>query len=67
MKDGRWTEVTTSAHTHERAGLDYLRRNLPDRDPYRAWSNFTFIGDDGSLNEVDCLVVTPSKVWLVEI
>lgn len=67
MREGLWTEVTTSEYAHERAGLDYLRRNLPDREPYRAWSNFTFIAEDGSLNEVDCLVVTPTQVVVVEI
>jgi serine/threonine protein kinase len=40
---------------------------LPDRDPYRAWANFELIADDGSINEVDLLVLGPAGLFLVEI
>lgn len=62
-----WTEVTTSEHDHERAALHYIRTNFPDREPFRAWSNFMFIADDGTRNEVDLFAVTPTGVYLVEI
>lgn len=67
LRDGLWTEVTRSEHHHEREGLAYVRRALPDREPYRAWSNFTFVAEDGKLYEVDLLVVTPGGVYLVEL
>jgi len=45
--------------------LGFVRTRFPDRDPYRVWANFEFIGDDGSVNEVDPLVLallaTPSR------
>ena len=44
-----------------------MRERLPDHEPYRAWSNFEFIALDGSINEVDLLVLTPKGFFLVEI
>lgn len=41
-QDGRWTTVTPSEYEHERRALEYLRTRMPDAEPYRAWSNFTF-------------------------
>jgi hypothetical protein len=40
---------------------------LPDYDPWRGWSNFEFINDEGRVNEVDLLVLTPAGLVLVEI
>lgn len=67
MQEGRWTTVTPSQFDHERAALDHVRRLLPDTEPYRAWSNFTFTADTGHVYEVDLLVATPSGLYLVEI
>ena len=63
----RWKEITRSEFPWERAALDYVRENLPDHEPYRAWSNFEFIADDSSVNEVDLLILTPKGFFLVEI
>jgi hypothetical protein len=41
--------------------------NLPDSDPWFAWSNFTFIDTNGRPSEVDLLVVAPRGVYLIEI
>ncbi len=62
-----WTEITPSQFPWEREALEFIRRHLPDHEPYRAWSNFEFIADDGSINEVDLLVLTPKGFFLVEI
>lgn len=62
-----WVDVTTSGFDHERAALDFIRQRFSTRSPFRAWSNFTFMADDGTLNEVDLLVVSPTGVYLVEI
>jgi serine/threonine protein kinase len=67
VKTGRWIEVTESQYPWEREALDYLREKLPDTEPFRAWSNFEFVALDGSLNEVDLLVVSLYKIYLVEI
>ena len=63
----RWTEITPSEFPWEREALTFVREGLPDHEPYRAWSNFEFIADDGSINEVDLLVLTPKGFYLVEI
>ncbi len=67
MTETRWTTVQESDYPWERAALAYVRELLPDADPFRAWSNFEFIGLDGSINEVDLLVVSAERVFLVEI
>jgi len=67
MKEPRWNTVTTSEYDWERAALEYLREGLPDHEPYRAWANFEFIAEDGSVNEVDLLLVSLSRIFLVEI
>jgi serine/threonine protein kinase len=67
MSEGRWTEVEPSPHAHEREALDFVRRRLPNSDPWRAWSNFTFVDSTGRPSEVDLLVVGPSGVYLIEI
>ena len=40
---------------------------MPEQEPFCAWSNFEFVADDGSINEVDLLVVSLYKIYLVEI
>lgn len=67
MKPPRWTVASPSAYDWEREALEFIRENLPDRDPWKAWSNLEFIDDDGRVNEVDLLVLTPDGLVLVEI
>ncbi|GAA2411571.1 BREX system serine/threonine kinase PglW [Streptomyces glaucosporus] len=67
MREGRWTTVTESEFDHERRGLEAIREKLPDADPWRAWSNFTFTANTGHVREVDLLVVAPGGVYLVEL
>ncbi|MGA2255560.1 MAG: NERD domain-containing protein, partial [Thermoguttaceae bacterium] len=67
MSTGNWTKVTESKYPWERDALDFVRRQFPPHEPYRAWANFEFIADDGSINEVDLLLFTPMGFFLVEI
>ena len=62
-----WITVAESAFPWEMAALRYLRERLPEQEPFRAWANFEFVADDGSINEVDLLVVSLYKIYLVEI
>ena len=39
----------------------YLRERSPDQDFFRAWSNFEFIADGGSIYEVDVVVLTAAS------
>ena len=63
----RWNEIAPSSFQWEIEALEYIKNFLPDHDPYRAWSNFEFIAHDGSINEVDLLVLTACGFFLVEI
>jgi serine/threonine protein kinase len=63
----RWKQFAESQYPHEREALEFLREVLPDRDPIFLYSNFEFIADDGSVNEIDALVVTQAGVFLVEL
>ena len=47
--------------------LEFMRQQFPPHEPYRAWANFEFIADDGSINEVDLLLFTPQGFFLPEI
>jgi hypothetical protein len=63
----RWQEIGATRFPWEREALDYVRENLPDYDPYRGYALFEFIASDGSINEVDLLVIGPTGLFLVEI
>ena len=64
--DRAWIQVTPSEFSWERDALAFLKQRLPDHEPYRAWANFEFVLD-GSIGEVDALVVSPKGVFLIEI
>src|SRR3954471_20174181 len=67
MESPRWNIITPSKFEWERRGLDFVRKALPDHDPYRAWSNFEFQAPDAAIYEADLLVLTKQGLWLVEI
>ncbi len=62
----RWEEINQSVHAHEQDGLREFATYLPDADPFHVWANVEFVGTDGSINEVDALVLTPSGLYLLE-
>jgi serine/threonine protein kinase len=62
-----WITVTESTYPWEREALEFVREQFPSNEPYRAWANFEFVADDGSINEVDLLVFTPQGIFLIEI
>jgi len=63
----RWKEISPSQFPWEREALEFIRRALPNREPFRAYSNFEFIAEDGSINEVDLLVIARHGLFLIEI
>lgn len=63
----RWEQINPSAFPHERDGLRKLASYLPDSDPYHVWANVEFVAADGSINEVDALVLTPSGLYVLEL
>lgn len=67
MAPPRWTAVSDSAYAWEAEAIAWLQGRLPDSDAFRGWSNFEFVSQDGTVNEVDALILTPTKLLLVEI
>ena len=67
MSLNRWQAVSQSQFAWEREALDWLRHQLPDREPWHAWTHFEFIDEEGKVNEVDALILTPAGLFLVEI
>ena len=63
----RWTAINESVFAHERSGLARIRRSVPDADPWRAWSNFSFATAQGSMHEVDLLITAPNGIYMVEL
>ena len=59
--------LSRSRFPWEQEALDFIYERFPAQDNYRAWANFEFIADDGSINEVDLLVACPQGVFLIEI
>lgn len=67
MTSKNWTTVAESSFPWEREALEFVRSQFPNHEPYRAWTNFEFVADDGSIYEVDLLVFTPQGFFLIEI
>jgi serine/threonine protein kinase len=67
MTSKNWTSISESSFPWEREALDFVRLQFPSHEPYRAWSNFEFVADEGSICEVDLLVFTPQGFFLIEI
>ncbi|NUB25304.1 BREX system serine/threonine kinase PglW [Azospirillum brasilense] len=67
MSVQRWSAIAESPFPWEREALEYLRERLPDQEPWHAWSNVEFIDDEGKVNEVDALILSPQGLFLVEI
>ncbi len=66
-KQPNWMTVAESNFTWEREALEFVRKQFPCQEPYWAWTNFEFIANDGSINEVDLLVFSPQGFFLIEI
>lgn len=67
MTQSRWVEVTPSQFAHETEGLRLVRSLMPNRSPFRAWTNFEFRDRRGRWSEVDLLVLAPDGLHLVEL
>lgn len=67
MGGNRWHVIAESNFPWEREALEWLRAQLPDRDPWNVWTNFEFIDDEGKISEVDALVLSSAGLFLLEI
>jgi serine/threonine protein kinase len=62
----RWHRVTPSTFPWEDEAIEFLRSEIADADPNRAWSNFEFISG-GVISEVDVFLLTRKGAFLIEI
>jgi hypothetical protein len=62
-----WHQIAPSEYPWEREALAFVREALPDHEPYRAWANVEIVAEDGSIYEIDLLVLSPKGLFLVEI
>jgi len=67
MSGARWVAVTPTGYEHEREAFEQLKAAMPDVEPYRAWSNFTFTASNGAPYEVDTLILAPAGLFLIEV
>ncbi|MGI8782578.1 MAG: NERD domain-containing protein [Acidobacteriota bacterium] len=67
MNSPRWSAIAESQFPWEREALEWLRGQLPNYDPWHVWTNFEFIDDEGKVNEVDALVLSPAGLFFLEI
>ena len=49
------------------AAIESIRSQFPAEDSWRAWCNFEFVAEDGSINDVDLLVFCPQGFFLIEV
>lgn len=59
MPEKHWKSIGKSRFPWEREALDFIFARFPAQANYLAWSLFEFVTDDGSINEVDALVICP--------
>ncbi|MEC3977958.1 protein kinase domain-containing protein [Amycolatopsis sp. H20-H5] len=64
---GRWYQRKQSDYAWEQDGLDFVKRQMPDAEPYRAWATFSFTAASGRINECDLLIAVPSGLYLLEL
>lgn len=60
-------EIGASPHAHETRAIEFLRQQLPDRDPYRLWALKELVEAGGRRYEIDAIVLGPNALYLVEI
>lgn len=63
----RWKSLGSTSFPWEAEALTFLRERLGDVDPNRVWTLFEFVTGEGTISEVDALVLTAKGFFLVEI
>jgi serine/threonine protein kinase len=62
----RW-QGPKSDYPWEQDALQYIKAQMPEAEPYRAWQTFTFTAASGHVREVDLFIAMPGGLFLVEI
>jgi len=62
-----WYQRKQSDYPWEQDGLDFIKKLMPNAEPYRAWATFSFTAASGRINECDLLIAVPSGLHLLEL
>lgn len=66
IPDRQWITVSPTEFPWEQEAFDYIKANAPS-GVVGAWSNFDFVAPNGSICEVDLMVLTTTDLFLVEV
>ena len=55
---GRWKTISPSQFPWEQDALDFVQRALPNREPFRAYSNFEFVEVIDGLQPGDKVIIS---------
>lgn len=64
--DKQWNVVSPTEFPWEQEAFDYIKAHAPS-GTVAAWSNFEFVAPNGSIYEVDLMVLTITELFLIEI
>lgn len=67
MALAHWETISPSEFQWEKEALKFIKSGLPTSSLYHAWSNFEFVAENGTISEVDLLIITPHGFYLIEI
>ena len=67
LSNARIQKAGVSPHPHEQAGVEWVRRNLPDTDPYQMWALFDLLDPSGRRYEMDLLVLGWDALYHIEL
>ncbi|MCX5743172.1 MAG: protein kinase [Proteobacteria bacterium] len=68
LSSARILSVGETPYAHERAGIDFAEKALPDTDPYHLWALVDLLDPStGRLLEVDMVILGYSCLYLVEL
>src|SRR5262245_11217610 len=54
-------------HPHEQQAIEFIKKALPDSEPYRLWALVTLADPSGRRYEIDALILGYHALYLVEI
>jgi serine/threonine protein kinase len=68
LSKNRIVSVGETPYAHERAGIEFVEKVLPDTDPYHLWALVELLDTaTGKLHELDVVVLGYSCLYLVEL
>jgi serine/threonine protein kinase len=63
----RWKVLANPSRAGKAESIAWLREQLPVSDRHRAWVGVEVVGEDGSVNDIDLLLLTPRGLYLIAV